>query len=611
MENMNELTSSLSFASSSYISNGSSTCHNNVLVNTEPVQSLENLSLSKLSSSLEKLLIDKEFVDYTDAEIVVEGVPVSVHRCILASRSQFFHELFKKKNPDSVKEGKSRYLMSDLVPYGKVGVEAFDVFLNYLYTGTGKLKASPEEISTCVDENCAHDACPPAINYAVELMYASATFQMKELVLLVQRRLLNFVEKAYVEDVIPILVAAHHCQLKQLLLHSIERVAKSSLDDVVLEKELPLEVSSEIKLLRRKAQKEGGGDDDDDEEQQDTEMENAVQLQDKRVGRILKALDSDDVELVELLLKESDITLDDAYALHYAVAYCDPKVVKEVLGLNLADVNLRNPRGLTVLHVAARRKEPSVIVALLDRGASPKDTTPDDQTAVTICRRLTRPKDYHENTCNGRTKRGEESNKDRICIDVLEREMRRSSIAANMSMETEPVGDDLVARLVYFENRVAFARLLFPAEARLAMEMADAHATSMYTTSLSGSGGSNGNLKEVDLNERPAERTRRLRARLQALIKTVEKGRRFFPHCSEVLDNFLDYEIDMPDVYVLEKGTPEEQAKKKTRFIELKEDLQKAFSKDMENSRSGLSSSSSSSSSQKEAANNRVRKRNS
>ncbi|KAL9422911.1 hypothetical protein AB3S75_035072 [Citrus x aurantiifolia] len=38
----------------------------------------------------------------------------------------------------------------------------------------------------CVDDACAHDACPPAINYAIELMYASAAFQMKELVLLFQ-----------------------------------------------------------------------------------------------------------------------------------------------------------------------------------------------------------------------------------------------------------------------------------------------------------------------------------------------------------------------------------------------------------------------------------------
>lgn len=234
------------------------------------------------------------------------------------------------------------------------------------------------------------------------------------------------------EDVIPILVAAFHCQLNQLLPHGIQRVAKSDLEDIVLEKELPPDVSNQIKSLRRQYQ----------------QGEDVVQVPDKRVGRILKALDSDDVELVELLLKESEITLDHAYALHYAVAYCDAKVVKEVLGLNLADVNLRNPREFTVLHLAARRKEPSVIVALLDRGASPKETTSDGQTAVTICRRLTRPKDYHENT-----KQGEESNKDRLCIDVLEREMRRNSIAGSMSMATEPVGDDLLARLVYFENR--------------------------------------------------------------------------------------------------------------------------------------------------------------
>lgn len=597
MDNLNELTSSLSFASSSCISNGSSGHNVFASASSEPGQTLDNLSLSKLSSNLEKLLIDGEFADYTDAEIMVEGVPVGVHRCILASRSQFFHELFKKGNPDSVKEGKPRYLMSELVPYGKVGREAFDVFLNYLYTGTGKLKASPQEISTCVDGNCAHDACPPAINYAVELMYASATFQMKELVLLVQRRLLNFVEKAYVEDVVPILMVAFHCQLNQLLSHCSQRVANSNLDDVAIEKELPYEVSKEVKLLRRKIQQEAN---------ESSMTEEVVQGQDKRVSRIHRALDSDDVELVKLLLNESDITLDLAYALHYAVAYCDPKVVKEVLSLNLANINLSNTRGYTVLHVAARRKEPSVIVALLDRGASAVESTIDGQTAVAICRRLTRPKDYHENT-----KQGQETNKDQICIDVLEREMRRNSISGNMSTTTELVADDLHAKLDYFENRVAFARLLFPTEARLAMEMADAHSTSMYNPSgLSASRGSSGNLREVDLNETPSVRTKRLQARLQALIKTVEKGRRFFPHCSEVLDKFLDDEIDMPDVYVLEKGTLEEQSRKKMRFMELRDEVQKAFSKDMaENNRSVLSPSSSSSSSPKEAVTYKGRKR--
>ncbi|KAF3445019.1 hypothetical protein FNV43_RR14712 [Rhamnella rubrinervis] len=600
MDNINELSSSLSFASSSYISNGSSS-HNASVINayasSASASNLENLSLSRLSTNLEKLLIDSEYYDYSDAEIVVEGRVVGVNRCILAARSQFFHELFKKVqgNESSSKEGgKPRYLMSELVPYGMVGCEAFNVFLNYLYTGTGKLKPSPPEVSTCMDDGCVHDACRPAINYAVELMYVSATFQMKELVLLVQRRLSNFVEKALVEDVIPILVAAYHCQLNQLCVDCIQRVARSDLDNLTLEKELPHEVLKEIKLLRHAAQQE--------EEFSRVEMES---MQEKRIRRIQKALDSDDVELVKLLLRESNITLDDACALHHAVAYCDPKVVKELLSLNLADLNLRNSRGHTVLHMAARRKEPSVLVALLDKGASAMETTLDGQTPVAICRRLTRPKEYYQNT-----ERGKESNKDRLCIDVLEREMRRNSVFGDMSVTSQFMGDDLHAMLYYFENRVAYAQLLYPAEARLAMEMADAHSTSMYT-GLTGSRGSSGNVREVDLNETPSVQKKRLQARLQALLKTVEKGRRFFPHCSEVLDKFLE-DDDMPDIYILEKGTLEEQRMKKMRYMELKDDVQKAFCKDMaENNWSGLSTSSSSSSSTPkiEGVNNKVRRK--
>ena len=72
-------------------------------------------------------------------------------------------------------------------------------------------------------------------------------------------------------------------------------------------------------------------------------------------------------------------------------------------------------------------------------------------------------------------------------------------------------------------------------------------------------------------------------------------GRRYFPHCSEVLDKFM--EDDLPDLFYLERGTPEEQKVKRSRFRELKEDVQKAFSKDKaELNRNGLSSSSSSSS---------------
>ena len=252
-----------------------------------------------------------------------------------------------------------------------------------------------------------------------------------------QRRLQNFVGKALVEDMIPILVVAFHCQLSQLVTQCVDRITRSDLDNISIEKELPHDVAVEIKLLRRKSISD---------EENTTEAVDA--LREKRIKRIHMALDSDDVELVKLLLTESDITLDDANALHYAASYCDLKVVSEVLSLGLADVNLRNSRGYTVLHIAAMRKEPSVIVSMLAKGASALDLTSDGQSAVSICRRLTRPKDYH-----AKTEQGQEANKDRLCIDILEREMRRNPMAGSASITSHTMVDDLHMKLLYLENR--------------------------------------------------------------------------------------------------------------------------------------------------------------
>jgi len=83
-------------------------------------------------------------------------------------------------------------------------------------------------------------------------------------------------------------------------------------------------------------------------------------------------------------------------------------------------------------------------------------------------------------------------------------------------------------------------------------------------------------------------------------------GRRYFPNCSEVLDKFM--EDDLPDLFFLEKGTPDEQRIKRTRFMELKEDVQKAFNKDKAVINRSVLSSSSSSSSQKDGVGNKLRK---
>ncbi|XP_030462953.1 BTB/POZ domain and ankyrin repeat-containing protein NPR1-like [Syzygium oleosum] len=571
MENGNELSSS-----SSYLSNGS-TDHDALApaINLESGYNPDLLSLSKLADSLDKLLVDDNY-NYSDVEIVVEGISVGVHRCLLAARSRFFHELFKEGNGDNAREGKPRYLLSELVSNGHVGFEAFNLLLSYMYTG--RLKVFPVEVSTCMDSRCEHDACLPAIKYAVELMYASATFQITEFVMLIQRRLFYFVEKAAAEDVIPILVVAFDFQLNNLLLFCIEKVARSDMDSIVLEKMLPLEMYAKIKVQRN-----GFG------EAAKPMVTEVDPLLEKRIKQIHRALDSDDVELVRRLLSESKVTLNDAFALHYATAYCDPKVFKEVLGLGLANLKLKDSRGYTVLHVAARRKAPNILIPLLNKGACAMESTPDGQTAVTICRRSTRPKDY-----NQETKQGQESNKDRICIDVLEREMQRISEAGYMSnyksVSTDATHDDIM-RLEYLVSRVAFAGTFFPAEAKLAMEIADAEWTSLYKGLASKS--LHGNFKEVDLNEAPAFHANGLQLKLQALRKTVEMGRRYFPHCSEVLDNFLD---EVPDDFFLEKGTAEEKRSKKMRFMELKDEVQKAVCKDMaENKRSGRFPASSSS----------------
>ncbi|KAL7588160.1 hypothetical protein Lser_V15G39913 [Lactuca serriola] len=555
-----EPSSSISFTSSSHISNGSSP-----IPDTRP--NLEIISLNKLSSNLEKLLSDSDS-DYSDAEVVIEGIPVGIHRCILATRSKFFSDLFKESKGCVEKDGKPKYNMSELLPYGNVGYDAFLVFLSYIYTG--KLKSSPPEVSTCVDDGCLHDACRPAINFAVELTYAASVFQIPELVSLFQRRLLNFIDKALVEDVIPILVVAFHCQLQHVSTRCIDRISRSNLDNVCLQKELPFEVFQIIKSIRNPEHEHTVESDED-------------ALREKRIKSIHKALDCDDVELVKLILTESNITLNEAFALHYAVAYCNQEVAKQILDLNLADVNLRNARGYTVLHVAAMRREPSIIVSLLSKGAVAAEMTADGQSAVSICRRLTRPKDY-----NVKIERGQERNKDWMCIDVLEREIKRNPMVGDVSVCSSAVADDLHMKLLYLENRVAFARLLFPSEAKLAMEIAHAQTTSEFPGLLA-SKGSNGNLREMDLNETPSVQNKRLFSRMEALSRTVETGRRYFPHCSEVLDKFM--EDDLPDLFYLEKGTPEEQEIKRTRFVELKEDVQRAFTKDKAELHRGLSSS--------------------
>jgi regulatory protein NPR1 len=164
------------------------------------------------------------------------------------------------------------------------------------------------------------------------------------------------------------------------------------------------------------------------------------------VRRVHRAIDSDDVELVRMLLKEGKTNLDDAYALHYAVEHCDSKITTELLDLALADVNHRNPRGYTVLHIAAMRMEPKIIVSLLTKGARPSDLTFDHRKAVQISKRLTKHGDWP-------TEDGKPSSKDRLCIEILEQAERRDPQLGEASVSLALAGDCLRGKLLYLENR--------------------------------------------------------------------------------------------------------------------------------------------------------------
>ncbi|KAL3755379.1 hypothetical protein ACJRO7_002430 [Eucalyptus globulus] len=300
---------------------------------------------------------------------------------------------------------------------------------------------------------------------------------------------------------------------------------------------------------------------------------------DKHVKRIHRALDSDDVELVRMLLREARTTLDRACALHYAVAYCDAKTTTELLDLAIADINQRNPRGYTVLHVAALRKEPKIIVSLLVKGARASDLTLDGRKALQISKRLTRAADYYKSTEEGKA-----TSEERLCIFLLGEAALSLAIA----------GDDLRKKLLYLENRGDFL-ILFPIEAKVAMDIAQIDETSEYPLvsieNLACKEGAN-----VDLNEAPFKIQEEHLNRMRALSKTVELGKRFFPRCSAVI-NKINHTGDLSWLGTVGDDTPEEQLRKKQRHIDVEEEMTEAYTQDKEETdKSSILSSSSSTS---------------
>ncbi|XP_028787451.1 BTB/POZ domain and ankyrin repeat-containing protein NPR1-like [Neltuma alba] len=531
---------------------------------------LDVAALSRLSDNLASIFETSESdAFFADARIVLgDGREVPVHRCILAARSPFFKRVFSGKERNGVK-----LELKELAKDYEVGFDAIVGVVSYLYSG--KLRSPPKGVRVCVDDDCSHLGCRPAVEFMAELLYASSTFEISELVDLYQNYLLQILDKAAADDILLVLSVASICgkSCETLLGRCTELIVKSDVDVITLEKALPQQIMKQIIDKRI----ELGSED----------KSNNICLPDKFVKRIHRALDSDDVELVRLLLREGHTNLDDAYALHYAVAYCDAKTTTELLDLGLADVNCKNSRGYSVLHVAAMRKEPKIIVSLLTKGAQPSDLTLDGRKALQISKRLTKAVHYYG------AEEGKASSRDRLCIEILEQAERREPILGEASFSLAMAGDDLRMKLLYLENRVGLAKLLFPMEAKVVLDIVQIDGTCPFSD-ISQNVSTNTQRTAVDLNEAPFKIKEEHLTRMRVLSKSVELGKRFFPRCSEVLNKIMDTN-NLSQIACMGNDTPEERQAKRRRYVLLQEVLSKAFMEDkQEFDKSTVSSSSSS-----------------
>lgn len=125
-----------------------------------------------------------------------------------------------------------------------------------------------------------------------------------------QKHLAAMAEKASVEDVMRILTTAHTQENKHLWNVCSKLVAKSGPSSEILQKHLPANIVCELEDIRRKS---GFG------------FEAAMSsntTSEQKTKRMQKALDSSDVELVQLMINGEGLNLDKAFALHYAVSKC-------------------------------------------------------------------------------------------------------------------------------------------------------------------------------------------------------------------------------------------------------------------------------------------------
>ncbi|KAJ4706279.1 Regulatory NPR5-like protein [Melia azedarach] len=383
-------------------------------------ESLRSLSLDYLN-----LLINGQA--FSDVTFSVEGRLVHAHRCILAARSLFFRKFFCGPDPPSgLDPAASRMSQgppspasrpAGVIPVNSVGYEVFLLLLQFLYSGQVSIVPQKHEPRpNCGERGCWHTHCTSAVDLALDTLAAARYFGVEQLALLTQKQLANMVEKASIEDVMKVLIASRKQDMHQLWTTCSHLVAKSGLPPEVLAKHLPIDVVAKIEDLRHKSSLARRSLIPHHHHHHD--LSAAADLEDQKIRRMRRALDSSDVELVKLMVMGEGLNLDEALALHYAVENCSREVVKALLELGAADVNYpAGPAGKTPLHIAAEMVSPDMVAVLLDHHADPNVRTVDGVTPLDILRTLT--SDFlFKGAVPGLTHI--EPNKLRLCLELVQ-----------------------------------------------------------------------------------------------------------------------------------------------------------------------------------------------
>ncbi|MBA0615566.1 hypothetical protein Gotri_016535 [Gossypium trilobum] len=384
-------------------------------------ESLRSLSLDYLN-----LLINGQA--FSDVTFSVEGRLVHAHRCILAARSLFFRKFFCSPDPPSGLDPVGSRMNPTAAAAGSrpgvilvssVGYEVFLLLLQFLYSGQVSIVPQKHEPRpNCSERACWHTHCTSAVDLALDTLSAARYFGVEQLALLTQKQLSSMVEKASIEDVMKVLIASRKQDMHQLWSTCSHLVAKSGLPPEVLAKHLPIDVVAKIEEMRLKSSLARRSLIPHHHQQHHHDLATAADLEDQKIRRMRRALDSSDVELVKLMVMGEGLNLDEALALHYAVENCSREVVKTLLELGAADVNYpAGPAGKTPLHIAAEMVSPDMVAVLLDHHADPNVRTVDGVTPLDILRTLT--SDFlFKGAVPGLTHI--EPNKLRLCLELVQ-----------------------------------------------------------------------------------------------------------------------------------------------------------------------------------------------